>query len=74
MAVPDEPSPSPAQHRPRIQPSLWLGVAAEARQVGLRTVATQHGVCHEAVRQIVRRVASEPLTSYATWSGSSAGP
>ena len=46
------------QQRPRLSPDRWPTVAADARMLGLRQAARQHGVSHETVRQIVRRVAT----------------
>jgi hypothetical protein len=47
---------SPAPRQPRIPPILWPVVAANARTLGLRQTAKQHGVSHKTVRQIVQRV------------------
>jgi hypothetical protein len=48
----------PRRQRPRIAPERWPMIAADAGALGLRQAARQHGVSHEAVRQIVLRVAA----------------
>ena len=45
-----------------VSPDRWAIVAADARALGLRQAAKQHGVSHETVRQIVRRVAATAST------------
>jgi hypothetical protein len=49
--------PGRRQRQPRLSPDRWPLVAADARLLGLRQAARQHGVSHETVRQILRRVA-----------------
>ncbi len=41
---------------PRIPRERWPEIAAGARRQGLRAVARAHGVSHETVRSILRRV------------------
>ncbi len=45
-----------ARYRPTIPSDRWSLVAADARMLGLRQAAKQHGVSHETVRRIVRRL------------------
>ena len=47
--------------QPRIPPERWPLVAADARLLGLRQAAKQHGVSHETVRRIVRRVGGNAI-------------
>jgi hypothetical protein len=58
-AEPQRPTPSRPQHAPRIDPARWPTVAADARLLRLRQAAWQHGVSHEAVRQIMRRLGGQ---------------
>ena len=48
----------PPQHQPQIDPALWPAIAKRARRESLRALALEYGVSHEAIRRIVRRVAS----------------
>lgn len=46
------------QHQPRIDRARWPIIAADARLLGLRQAAKQHGISHESARQILKRVAA----------------
>lgn len=51
-------------HAVRIPPEQWPLVAADARALGLRGAARRHGISHETVRQIARRlVVGAPLAA-----------
>ena len=53
------PSLRPAQHRPHVDPALWPEIAERARHESLRALAAKHGVSHETIRTIVRRMAGD---------------
>jgi hypothetical protein len=59
-------APRVPQHRSRLSPDRWPVVAADARTLGLRQAARQHGVSHQTVANIVERVDAAERSSLAS--------
>ena len=41
---------------PKLEPTLWPGIAGRARHESLRDLAAAYGVSHETIRAILRRI------------------
>ena len=66
--APEAPPPAaliPPQQRPRLPRSSYPAIAERARHESLRDLAAEHGVSHETIRAIVRRVGRLALVAAA---------